>query len=124
MFNPGQGFSTHVDDTANDGITNPAVISGSQGLTSTYADDDGGYTRLRGQAYYAAPYSLLGIYPGTSVPTTTTAAASTAAAVTSAAAAAATNAATTNSATAAATSAATVAVTVRYTTRRTPASTR
>lgn len=118
MFNPGQGFSTHVDDSAGDGITNPAAVAGSQGLTSIYADDDGGYTRLRGQAYYAAPYSLLGIYPGTSAPTTTSAAASaaaTSATATSAAAtsAASTNAATTNNATAAATSTATVAVTVR-----------
>jgi hypothetical protein len=58
VFNAGQGFSTHAYDAKGDGVTNPAKIADNLGYTSIYADDDGGYARLRGGAYYAAPYSL------------------------------------------------------------------
>jgi hypothetical protein len=47
VFNAGQGFSTHAYDAKGDGVTNPATIANNQGNTSTYADDDGGYARLR-----------------------------------------------------------------------------
>jgi hypothetical protein len=58
VFNAGQSFQTHVSDVKADGITNPAPITGNAGATSTYADDDGGYARLRGAAYYAAPKTI------------------------------------------------------------------
>lgn len=61
MFNAGQGFQTHVYDDANDGITNPAPITGSEGHTSTSADDDGGFARQCGQAYYAQPMTFTSV---------------------------------------------------------------
>lgn len=51
MFGPGDGRATHPFDTANDGITNPTPINGNN-LVSAFADDDGGYLRLRAKAYY------------------------------------------------------------------------
>lgn len=56
LFGPGNG-GTSIDDAANDGITNPAPISGFQcnlcnNHVSVYPDDDGGYLRLFVGAYY------------------------------------------------------------------------
>jgi hypothetical protein len=53
------GF-TAVWDQAKDGITNPKPIPGNQGHKSEYADDDGGFMRLFGAAYYKHPYPILG----------------------------------------------------------------
>ena len=58
MANAGQGFSPHVSDAKKDGITNPTPISGNKGLKSEYADDDGGYARLKGGIYYQKPAPL------------------------------------------------------------------
>ena len=57
MANAGQGFSTHVYDEKKDGVTNPTPVAGNKGMKSGYADDDGGYARLKGGIYYqkAAP---------------------------------------------------------------------
>jgi hypothetical protein len=55
IFSPGQGTSTRVDDDMEDGITNPPAIPGTEGHTSEYADDDGGYIRLRVSDYFADP---------------------------------------------------------------------
>jgi len=60
MFNAGQGDSTHCWDERKDGITNPAAITGSAGQKSEFADDDGGYMRLRGGAYYKNPFPIMG----------------------------------------------------------------
>lgn len=60
MFNAGQADSTHVHDQRNDGVTNPPPIPGNRGQTATFADDDGGYLRLRAGAYYQAPFALPG----------------------------------------------------------------
>lgn len=60
MLQGGQGPSTRVYDARKDGITNPPAIPGNLGHTSEYPDDDGGYLRLRGGAYYRKPYPILG----------------------------------------------------------------
>ncbi len=58
MFNAGQGGSTHFYDSKGDGVTNPATAPGTLGYASTYADDDGGYARLRVGSYFTTPYAL------------------------------------------------------------------
>jgi len=58
VFYGGQEQSTRVYDYRKDGVTNPTPISGNLGNKSEYADDDGGYMRLRGGAYYKNPYPL------------------------------------------------------------------
>ncbi|MBW2528726.1 MAG: hypothetical protein JRI23_31415 [Deltaproteobacteria bacterium] len=58
IFSPGQGTSTRVHDAMEDGITNPAAIPGNEGNTSEYADDDGGYVRLRVESYFQNPIAL------------------------------------------------------------------
>ncbi len=55
MCNAGQGFQTHVYDELGDGITNPAAFANTEGHTPLYADDDGGFARVFGGAYYANP---------------------------------------------------------------------
>ncbi|HEV7663935.1 MAG TPA: hypothetical protein VGQ62_10410 [Chloroflexota bacterium] len=69
MFSPGNAGGTTWGDTIKDGITNPPVICTSDGLSSgqicnnhesTVADDDGGYIRMSGQAYYQSPVALSG----------------------------------------------------------------
>jgi len=60
MFNAGQGDSTKCWDGLKDGITNPAPIAGNAGHKSEYPDDDGGYMRLRGAAYYKNPFPIRG----------------------------------------------------------------
>jgi hypothetical protein len=60
MFEGGQGPSTKVYDSRKDGITNPAPIPGNLGHKSEFADDDGGYMRLRAGAYYKKPFPILG----------------------------------------------------------------
>src|SRR6185295_10911816 len=60
MFLGGQDNSTRVYDFKKDGITNPAPVAGNLGKKSEVADDDGGYMRLRGGAYYRKPFPILG----------------------------------------------------------------
>ncbi|MCZ7649239.1 MAG: hypothetical protein M5U26_28950 [Planctomycetota bacterium] len=60
VFNAGQGFQTHCTDDKKDGITNPDPIPGNLGHESKYADDDGGYIRLRVGEYYKQPFKMLG----------------------------------------------------------------
>lgn len=60
IFQGGQGFSTACWDAKKDGITNPTPVSGNLGKQSEYADDDGGYIRLRVAAYYKQPFPILG----------------------------------------------------------------
>ncbi len=65
----GNGQSTQNTDAAGDGITNPPAQCTSLGVSSgqvcnshvsTVSDDDGGYLRLAGAAYYADPVPLTG----------------------------------------------------------------
>jgi hypothetical protein len=59
MFNGGQAESTQVYDARKDGITNPKPIPGNLGNKAEYADDDGGYMRLRMGLYSKQPYPIL-----------------------------------------------------------------
>ncbi|MBN9391572.1 MAG: hypothetical protein J0I20_26300 [Chloroflexi bacterium] len=52
LFGAGADKVTAYTDAANDGITNPAPINGNNEV-SKYPDDDGGYLRLQGGAYYS-----------------------------------------------------------------------
>lgn len=54
------GVGTNVDDHKKDGITNPSPYAGNRGLKSGYADDDGGYLRLRSADYFRNPVPILG----------------------------------------------------------------
>jgi len=60
IFQGGQGFSTACWDAKKDGITNPSPASGNLGKPAEYADDDGGYIRLRVASYYKQPFPILG----------------------------------------------------------------
>ncbi len=74
MLQGGQGPSTRVYDAKRDGITNPPAIPGNLGKKSEYADDDGGYMRLRGAAYYKKPFPIRGkgmVKPADPAPATT-----------------------------------------------------
>jgi hypothetical protein len=51
LYGAGDTQTTTNYDSAKDGITNPNPINGNN-QTALYSDDDGGYLRLRGQAYY------------------------------------------------------------------------
>jgi hypothetical protein len=51
MFGAGLDGCTMYYDWTRDGVTNPAPINGNN-LVATYADDDGGYIRLKGAEYY------------------------------------------------------------------------
>ncbi len=62
LFGPGNG-GTEYDDSAHDGVTNPAPIStyecnGCNSHQSQYADDDGGYLRI-----FVGQYYKNGAYP-------------------------------------------------------------
>ncbi|MBF6612544.1 MAG: hypothetical protein IVW55_05385, partial [Chloroflexi bacterium] len=73
MFGAGAGGQSHYFDSKGDGITNPAPINGNN-LTSTVADDDGGYIRLNVAAYYnGGTLPLPNGNPGTPTPTATSA---------------------------------------------------
>ncbi len=52
LFGSGDGNSTGYSDVAGDGITNPNPINNNNAVASV-SDDDGGYLRSQGQAYYA-----------------------------------------------------------------------
>jgi hypothetical protein len=54
LFGGGTIECTVHRDNAKDGVTNPPPIPGNKGETSEFPDDDGGYLRLRGGAYYQA----------------------------------------------------------------------
>jgi len=79
LFGAGNGGSTVNADGMNDGVTNPASLCMSDGVssgqvcdthTSTVSDDDGGYLRMAGQQYYAnGGYPLTGSSPATATNT-------------------------------------------------------
>ncbi len=69
MFGAGDGQTTTYSDSAKDGITNPTAVNGNN-LVASYADDDGGYLRLRAQAYYGR--GALALPGGTTPPPTPT----------------------------------------------------
>ncbi len=93
LFGAGNGGSTVNYDGMNDGITNPASICTSDGLSSgqictshvsTVSDDDGGYLRMAAQHYYAGGAYNLGGTTATATATATTTATATATATTTA----------------------------------------
>jgi hypothetical protein len=51
LFGAGADGCTMYTDETGDGVTNPAAINGNDQVAS-YADDDGGYLRLKGSEYY------------------------------------------------------------------------
>ena len=74
-FGAGNPGDTTPMDTDDDGVTNPPAICTTNGMgggqicnnhTSTVSDDDGGYLRMAGAAYYAnpAPLNPTGSSPG------------------------------------------------------------
>ncbi len=79
LFGAGNGGSTEQFDGKGDGVTNPASICTSDGIssgqvcnnhTSTVSDDDGGYIRMEGGQYYAGGgYPLSGAAPPTATAT-------------------------------------------------------
>lgn len=67
LFGGGAGGCTSRGDTMKDGITNPEPIKDNKGEKALHADDDGGYLRTRGIAYYQkGPLPLLA--PATATP--------------------------------------------------------
>jgi hypothetical protein len=54
------GEGSNVTDAKKDGITNPAPYAGNKGQKSLFPDDDGGYLRLMGGAYFKNPVPILG----------------------------------------------------------------
>jgi hypothetical protein len=70
IFAPGNAGSTGWGDTMKDGVTNPPSICTTDGISSrqicnnhpsNVSDDDGGYLRMMGQAYYQNPVTLSGV---------------------------------------------------------------
>lgn len=60
LFGGGAGGCTSVRDSNKDGITNPEPVKDNKGEKAAFADDDGGYLRLRGGEYYKkGPLPLL-----------------------------------------------------------------
>jgi hypothetical protein len=80
LFGAGNSGNTTYTDSNKDGITNPAAFCTTDGSssgqicnshTSSVSDDDGGYVRMQGQAYFANPVALSGgTATATSTPTT------------------------------------------------------
>jgi len=69
LFGAGNAGNTTYGDAKKDGVTNPPAICTTDGISSgqicndhpsTVADDDGGYIRMMGQAYYQNPLPLAG----------------------------------------------------------------
>ena len=54
------GAGASVDDNKKDGVTNPSPHAGNRGLKSEFADDDGGYLRLRSAEYFKNPVPIQG----------------------------------------------------------------
>jgi hypothetical protein len=74
LFGGGGGGVTTYSDANKDGITNPAPICTSDGISggqicndhaSTFADDDGGFLRMSAQQYFANPLPLTTARTGT-----------------------------------------------------------
>jgi hypothetical protein len=77
LFGPGNAGNTTYGDAKGDSITNPPPICTTDGISkgqicndhpSTVADDDGGYIRMMGQAYYQNPVAVSGT-PARAAPT-------------------------------------------------------
>jgi hypothetical protein len=69
LFGAGNAGNTTYGDNTKDGVTNPPAVCTTDGVSSgqicndhqsTVADDDGGYIRMMGQAYYQSPVALSG----------------------------------------------------------------
>ncbi|MBV9600760.1 MAG: hypothetical protein JOZ87_28440 [Chloroflexi bacterium] len=69
IFAAGNSGNTTNTDASGDGVTNPASFCTTDGVssgqicnnhTSSVSDDDGGFVRMSGQAYYQHPVSLSG----------------------------------------------------------------
>jgi hypothetical protein len=67
LFGAGNAGNSTYGDSKKDGVTNPPAICTTDGISSgqicndhpsTVADDDGGYIRMMGQAYYQNPLPL------------------------------------------------------------------
>jgi hypothetical protein len=72
LFGPGNGGNTNYGDSMQDGITNPPAFCTTDGISSgqicndhpsSVVDDDGGYIRMMGKAYYQNPVALTGAPP-------------------------------------------------------------
>ena len=53
LWGGGAGGCTDCRDGKKDGITNPTPVKNNKGDKATFADDDGGYLRIRAANYYA-----------------------------------------------------------------------
>jgi hypothetical protein len=62
LFGAGADGCTMYDDSMQDGITNPPAIDGND-TQAEYADDDGGYLRLRTTEYYQTGALALHLTP-------------------------------------------------------------
>jgi hypothetical protein len=80
LFGAGNSGNTTYADSMGDGTTKPPAFCTTDGVssgqicnshTSAISDDDGGYVRMQGQAYYANPVLLSGGALATSTPTPT-----------------------------------------------------
>jgi hypothetical protein len=69
MFAPGNAGGTTWGDNKKDGVTNPPAMCVTDGISSgqicndhpsDVSDDDGGYLRMQGKAYYQNPVALSG----------------------------------------------------------------
>jgi hypothetical protein len=69
LFGPGNGGSTSYGDNTHDGVTNPPAFCTTDGIStgqicndhpSSVADDDGGFIRMMGKAYYQNTVALAG----------------------------------------------------------------
>jgi hypothetical protein len=70
LFGAGSGETTTYNDGQGDGVTNPAPIDGNNGV-ATFSDDDGGYLRYMGQAYYGRGAVILRMNAPSNLQTTT-----------------------------------------------------
>jgi hypothetical protein len=69
LFGPGNGGNSAYGDNKHDGVTNPPAFCTTDGIStgqicndhpSSVADDDGGYIRMMGKAYYQNTVALAG----------------------------------------------------------------
>lgn len=54
------GDGANVTDAKKDGVTNPSPHAGNKGKKSDFADDDGGYLRLKAADYFKNPQAIFG----------------------------------------------------------------
>src|SRR5258708_33075789 len=77
LIGSGKAGTPTDGDNKKDGVTNPPVICTRDGISagqmcndhlSTVVDDDGGFVRMMGQAYYQNPVALNGAAASEAVP--------------------------------------------------------